>query len=155
MLAIVFVAPAAVVRRNVPLREVCSTERSGSTDIDMGSPISATPLASSTCWKSAGLTTCAAAGGAAVAETATTPATARRAAENTALSRFLMAGTTFGLVRASGVRSDPSEPEPRPRPGALPEVAGGHRLDSVVGKGCCYVPAWRPGRRQVWLSGLA
>src|SRR4051812_31654218 len=95
MLATTLVAPAAVVRRSVPLREVCSTERSGSTVIDIGSPLSATALASSTCWKSAGLTVCAEAGGAAPAEMATVPAAARRAAEIAAVSRLLMAVHTL------------------------------------------------------------
>ncbi len=38
------VFPAASVRRRVPLRAVCRTERSGSTASDIGSPVSATPL---------------------------------------------------------------------------------------------------------------
>jgi len=49
------VLPAASVRRSVPSRAVCSTDRSGSTASDIGSPVSATPLARVTCWKSAAL----------------------------------------------------------------------------------------------------
>src|SRR5918993_1719739 len=69
------VLPAASVRRSVPLRAVCTTERSGRTASDMGSPTSATPLARVTCWKSVAVMGCTAAGAvvatAAVSDTAT------------------------------------------------------------------------------------
>ncbi len=62
MLPITVVVPLASVRRTVPLRAVCSTDRSASTASDIGSPTSATPRASWTCWKSAVLIGCAEAG---------------------------------------------------------------------------------------------
>src|SRR3954469_3293475 len=84
------VTPAAVVRRRTPLRAVCSTERSGRTAIDIGSPSSATPRASSTCWKSAALTGCAAAGDAGPTMVATVPAAERTAAAAAAITRVLI-----------------------------------------------------------------
>jgi hypothetical protein len=52
MFATTDVVPFASVRRSVPLRAVCSTERSGSTAMLIGSPTSAAPMARVTFWKS-------------------------------------------------------------------------------------------------------
>jgi hypothetical protein len=57
MFATTLVVPLTSVRRSVPLRAVCSTERSGRTASDIGSPTSLTPRASSICCQSAGLIT--------------------------------------------------------------------------------------------------